>query len=182
MLLPALIPFHKMTTESPSLKSIPTQPTQTFGTQLIPGFPPHSKPALLWNPTITKRLIQEVMPGGQAQRIRKGAKSCTECKWRQSHDITNLSLVFLIPKAGRRRKVRCIQSFGDAQTCRRCEERGSECIAQTHHSGSTTTQKSSSRHRITQLESKVLSLTETVREIQLKLKSQTTQSAESSVG
>ena len=122
------------------------------------------------------------MPGGQAQRIRKGAKSCAECKWRQSHDMANLNLVFLIPTAGRRRKIRCIQSFGDAQTCRRCEEQGLKCIAQTHTSQSTATQKSSSRHRLAQLELKVLSLTKTVREIQLELKSQTTQSAELSVG
>ncbi|KAF9892267.1 hypothetical protein FE257_002044 [Aspergillus nanangensis] len=66
----------------------------------------------------------------------------------------------------RRRKVRCIQSFQNSHTCRRCEEQGATCIAQTHTSGSGASQGVSSRHRIAQLESKISSLTETVRQIQ----------------
>ncbi|KAK6837209.1 hypothetical protein RU639_001369 [Aspergillus parasiticus] len=79
-----------------------------------------------------------------ARGVRKGTKSCTEC---------------------RRRKVRCIPSFDDTRTCRRCEERGSECVAQTQASHSSRAQRLSSRQRISRLESKVSDLTEIVREM-----------------
>ncbi|KAL3442785.1 hypothetical protein BJX65DRAFT_286246 [Aspergillus insuetus] len=46
----------------------------------------------------------------QTKRVRKGTKSCTEC---------------------RRRKIRCIPSYDGALACRRCEETGFECIPQT---------------------------------------------------
>lgn len=110
------------------------------------------------------------MPRGQVPKIRKGTKSCTECKWRQPHDkLTTSNLVAYLIEVGRRRKTRCIRSFDNARTCRRCEEQDLECIAQTHTSGSTEAQRMSSRHRVAQLESRVLSLTETVREMQRSL-------------
>lgn len=93
-------------------------------------------------------------------------------------------VILIVAEAGRSRKVRCIQSFGDAQTCRRCEERGSECVAQTYSTSQPLEppQRWSSRHRIAELESKVLSLTETVRDTQAKLEHQATQTQGSSVG
>lgn len=68
----------------------------------------------------------------------------------------------LIPKAGRRRKVRCIRLSEEASTCRRCEERGSTCIAQTYTPHSKQSQRLPSRYRIAQLESKVANLTKIV--------------------
>jgi hypothetical protein len=92
-----------------------------------------------------------------------------------------ISFVVSLTELGRRRKIRCIQSFENAQTCRRCEEQGLECIAQTHTSGSTRTQRLSSKQRVAQLESKVLSLTETVRQMQEKLNVQATQNDDMSL-
>ncbi|KAF2095104.1 putative C6 finger domain protein [Rhizodiscina lignyota] len=93
------------------------------------------------------------------RRLRKGTKSCTEC---------------------RRRKVRCTWSFDDAKSCRRCEERGSECIAQTF-SAPAESRRLTSREKILQLESKVASLSKTVRNIELKLGSQPTQIPDSPI-
>ncbi|RFU24282.1 hypothetical protein B7463_g12060, partial [Scytalidium lignicola] len=87
---------------------------------------------------------------------RKGTKSCVEC---------------------RRRKLRCIRSPDDAQRCRRCEERGSECIAQTYSSQPRRAPRLSSRHRISQLESKVNTVCQTVHDLELKLGYQSTQTS-----
>lgn len=76
---------------------------------------------------------------------------------------------------GRRRKIRCIRSFEHAEICRRCEEQGSKCIAQTYTSGSTGRQEFSSKQRIAQLENKVFSLTETLTQMQEKANVRTTQ-------
>lgn len=75
---------------------------------------------------------------------------------------------------GRRRKVRCIRTSADAPTCRRCEERGSACIAQTYSSDAHATPRWSSRHRISQLESQVATLTRRMREIESSLGYQAT--------
>ncbi|KAK1149867.1 hypothetical protein N8T08_003423 [Aspergillus melleus] len=81
------------------------------------------------------------------QRVRRGTRSCTEC---------------------RRRKVRCIRLSEDAPTCRRCEERGSTCIAQTYTPHSRRSQRLPSRYRIAQLESKVANLTKFVHDAEIK--------------
>lgn len=65
--------------------------------------------------------------------------------------------------------MRCIRQPEDAQTCRRCEERGSDCIAQTYSSQPFQSQRLSSRHRISKLESKVASLSKIIRDIEIKL-------------
>ncbi|KAH8688968.1 putative C6 finger domain protein [Talaromyces proteolyticus] len=93
--------------------------------------------------------IDVAMSKGQPlKKARGGTKSCTEC---------------------RRRKVRCIRQPEDAQTCRRCEERGSECVPQTYSSQLPHSQRLSSRYRISKLESKVASLSNIIRDIEIKL-------------
>ncbi|KFY35056.1 hypothetical protein V494_06245 [Pseudogymnoascus sp. VKM F-4513 (FW-928)] len=87
-------------------------------------------------------------------KYRKGTISCTEC---------------------RRRKVRCIRSPEDAPTCRRCEERGSDCVAQVYSSRPRTAHRVSSRHRISQLESQVASLSKIVHDIELSIGHRPTQ-------
>ncbi|KAH8658869.1 putative C6 finger domain protein [Tricladium varicosporioides] len=87
-------------------------------------------------------------------RARKGTRSCTEC---------------------RRRKVRCIRLSEDTQVCRGCEERGSTCTPQKYSSQPVQLQKKPSRYRISQLESKVASLSKVVHNIELKLGYQPTE-------
>jgi hypothetical protein len=74
--------------------------------------------------------------------------------------------------------VRCIRKPEDAQTCRRCEERDSECIAQTYSSQPLHSQRLSSRYRISKLESKVTSLSKITRDIEIKLGNLPTQVSE----
>jgi hypothetical protein len=88
------------------------------------------------------------------------------------------SRALLTFEAGRRRKVRCIRKLEDAQTCRRCEERDSECIAQTYSSQPLHSQRLSSRYRISKLESKVASLSKVIRDIEIKLGNLPTQASE----
>lgn len=121
------------------------------------------------------------MATGKVQGIRKGTKSCTECKWRKGLHDTQSSAEPLT-EVGRRRKVRCIQSFQNAQTCRRCEERGWDCIAQMHTSGSTGSHRLSSKQKIAHLESKVLTLTESIRQMQQDIKTKIVENEELSVG
>ncbi|KIX07248.1 uncharacterized protein Z518_01901 [Rhinocladiella mackenziei CBS 650.93] len=87
------------------------------------------------------------------KQARRGTKSCTEC---------------------RRRKIRCIRSAEDAQTCRSCEDRGAVCVAQIYSSRPVRAQRLPSRHRISQLESQVASLSKAIRDIQSKLGYQAT--------
>ncbi|OCT48023.1 putative C6 finger domain protein [Cladophialophora carrionii] len=86
------------------------------------------------------------------KQARKGTKSCTEC---------------------RRRKVRCIRNPEDADTCRGCEDRGLQCVAQVFSSRPHRPPRLPSRHRIAQLESEVASLRKAVHNIQSKLGYQT---------
>ncbi|KAL3433562.1 hypothetical protein BDV09DRAFT_196655 [Aspergillus tetrazonus] len=80
--------------------------------------------------------------------IRKGTKSCTEC---------------------RRRKVRCVRIPEDAPTCRQCAERNTACLAQTSSSRPRQANRLPSRYRIAQLESQVSRLTKAVNNIEVKL-------------
>ncbi|KAL2832211.1 major facilitator superfamily domain-containing protein [Aspergillus pseudoustus] len=80
--------------------------------------------------------------------VRKGTKSCTEC---------------------RRRKVRCVRIPEDAPTCRQCVERNTSCLAQTSSSRPRQTQRLPSRYRIAQLESQVSRLTRIVSGIEVQL-------------
>ncbi|RMZ44172.1 C6 finger domain protein [Aspergillus flavus] len=81
--------------------------------------------------------------------LRKGTKSCTEC---------------------RRRKVRCIRIPREADTCQQCEDRGVACIAQvSKRTQSSQPSRLPSRLRIAQLESQVAQLTAVVNNIELKL-------------
>ncbi|KAL4879938.1 major facilitator superfamily domain-containing protein [Aspergillus karnatakaensis] len=80
--------------------------------------------------------------------VRKGTKSCTEC---------------------RRRKVRCVRIPEDAPTCRQCAERNTACLAQTSSSRPRQAQRLPSRYRIAQLESQVSRLTRIVNTIEVKL-------------
>ncbi|KAH7166440.1 hypothetical protein EDB81DRAFT_782277 [Dactylonectria macrodidyma] len=76
------------------------------------------------------------------RRPRKGTRSCAEC---------------------RRRKVACSWTSEHNATCRRCEERGTACIAQVYSSPSTTTRRSSSnRDRVARLEQQLARLTSAV--------------------
>ncbi|KAH7140224.1 hypothetical protein B0J13DRAFT_62527 [Dactylonectria estremocensis] len=80
------------------------------------------------------------------RRPRKGTRSCAEC---------------------RRRKVACSWTSEHNSTCRRCEERGSVCIAQVYSSPSTTTRRSSSnRDRVARLEQQLARLTSAVHGIE----------------
>ncbi|KAL4737658.1 hypothetical protein BDV11DRAFT_151753 [Aspergillus similis] len=83
-----------------------------------------------------------------AAGIRKGTKSCTEC---------------------RRRKVRCVRIPEDAPTCRQCAERNTACVAQTSSSRPRQANRLPSRYRIAQLESQVSRLTKAVNDIEVKL-------------
>ncbi|KAL6233614.1 hypothetical protein BDW75DRAFT_231810 [Aspergillus navahoensis] len=83
-----------------------------------------------------------------AAGVRKGTKSCTEC---------------------RRRKVRCVRIPEDAPTCRQCAERNTACLAQTSSSRPRQANRLPSRYRIAQLESQVSRLTKAVSNIEVKL-------------
>lgn len=85
---------------------------------------------------------------------------------------------FLTTEVGRHRKVRCIRQPEDAQSCRSCEERGSECIAQKYSSPRLQSQRFSSRQRISKLELKVASLERFIRDIETKIGSITPQVSE----
>lgn len=65
--------------------------------------------------------------------------------------------------------MRCIRKPEDAPTCRRCEERGSECISQRYSSQPLHSERVSSRYRISKLESKVAGLGKIVHDIEIKL-------------
>ncbi|KAL4944146.1 hypothetical protein BDV06DRAFT_210528 [Aspergillus oleicola] len=80
--------------------------------------------------------------------IRKGTKSCTEC---------------------RRRKVRCVRIPEDAPICRQCTERNTACLAQTSSARPRQAQRLPSRLRIAQLESQVSRLTRVVSNIEVKI-------------
>ncbi|KAB8262459.1 hypothetical protein BDV32DRAFT_120162 [Aspergillus pseudonomiae] len=81
--------------------------------------------------------------------LRKGTKSCTEC---------------------RRRKVRCIRIPREADTCQQCEDRGVACTAQvSKRTQSSQPSRIPSRLRIAQLESQVAQLTGVVNNIECKL-------------
>ncbi|KAH6879555.1 hypothetical protein B0T10DRAFT_413088 [Thelonectria olida] len=88
-----------------------------------------------------------------ARKPRKGTRSCTEC---------------------RRRKVACSWSSELVSICRRCEERGSECIPQVSSSPSTSKPPSATRDRVKRLEQHVVSLTKAVRTLEAKLGYQAT--------
>ncbi|KAL4911709.1 major facilitator superfamily domain-containing protein [Aspergillus aurantiobrunneus] len=87
-------------------------------------------------------------PQTSAAAVRKGTKSCTEC---------------------RRRKVRCVRMPEDAPICRQCTERKTACLAQTSSARPRQAQLLPSRHRIAQLESQVSRLTRVVNNIEFKL-------------
>lgn len=71
----------------------------------------------------------------QVKRMRKGTKSCAEC---------------------RRRKIKCIYEPSQLEVCRDCAERGSECIEQEHAETQTrTTESQSLKGRVAQLENLV---------------------------
>ena len=99
-----------------------------------------------------------------AQRVRKGTKSCAECKCSPFFEHALLK-----PRAGRRRKVRCTRVPEHATVCRRCEERGSACVEQISGTHEHQTHRLPSRYRISQLESKVASLNKAVRNIESQL-------------
>ncbi|OGM42241.1 C6 finger domain protein [Aspergillus bombycis] len=81
--------------------------------------------------------------------LRKGTKSCTEC---------------------RRRKVRCIRIPREADTCQQCEDREVVCTAQvSKRTRSSQPSRLPSRRRIAQLESQVAQLTGVVNNIEHKL-------------
>lgn len=65
--------------------------------------------------------------------------------------------------------MRCIREPRDAQICQRCQGRGSDCIVQTYSSRRPRSPRLASRHRISQLESQVSSLSKAVRNIESKL-------------
>lgn len=72
------------------------------------------------------------MSSSNSRPMRKGTKSCLECKtsphWTTCHTIsividTNFEVI------GRRRKARCIYSTNES-TCIRCKSRGTSCVEQ----------------------------------------------------
>ncbi|KAH2404516.1 hypothetical protein KXV53_000543 [Aspergillus fumigatus] len=87
-------------------------------------------------------------PQSDLTALRKGTKSCTEC---------------------RRRKVRCVRISEDAKSCRQCEERGSTCVAQLPTRLKSSRARFSSRQRIKQLEFQVTQLTKIVNNLEVKL-------------
>ncbi|GIK02938.1 hypothetical protein Aspvir_007003 [Aspergillus viridinutans] len=93
-------------------------------------------------------------PQSDLTALRKGTKSCTEC---------------------RRRKVRCVRISEDAKSCRQCEERGSACVAQSSTRQRSSRARFSSRKRITQLEFHVTQLTKIVNGLEVKLGSKPSQ-------
>lgn len=101
-----------------------------------------------------------------SSKLRRGTKSCTECKWwgRKLQCCKSLKLI-----AGRRRKVRCVWTSEQAQECRRCEERGAVCIPQTQSIPTSGSRKLNSKERITRLEGQVSHLSKVVRDLESKL-------------
>lgn len=81
----------------------------------------------------------------------------------------------LIYRTGRRRKVRCIRLAEDAESCRRCEERGLACVAQTQSHGRSQRERLPSRYRIAQLECQVAGLSRAVHGIERELGHRPTQ-------
>ncbi|KAF2176848.1 hypothetical protein K469DRAFT_605751 [Zopfia rhizophila CBS 207.26] len=67
-----------------------------------------------------------------ARRMRKGTRSCTEC---------------------RRRKIRCLFLPGNSHVCSRCSSRGLQCIDQRHAgAGQADDEKKTLRERVARLE------------------------------
>ncbi|CVL08485.1 related to C6 finger domain protein [Fusarium mangiferae] len=84
----------------------------------------------------------------QSPPVRKGTKSCREC---------------------RRRKVRCVRIPEDSPTCRQCVERNTSCLAQTSSGRTRQLHRLPSGYRLTRLESQVNRLTKNINDIQVKL-------------
>ncbi|KPM43734.1 hypothetical protein AK830_g2774 [Neonectria ditissima] len=89
------------------------------------------------------------------RKARKGTKSCTEC---------------------RRRKVACSWTSEHDAACRRCEERGSSCVAQVFASPSTSVRRAGTRDRVSRLEQQVARLTKAVYDRETTLEAQGTAS------
>ena len=68
--------------------------------------------------------------GPPRKKMRKGTKSCIECKLVISSQIV-VDIDFLIP--GRRRKIRCTYTDEHPSVCKECRLRGSKCIDQESH-------------------------------------------------
>ncbi|GIZ46292.1 hypothetical protein CKM354_000942200 [Cercospora kikuchii] len=80
-------------------------------------------------------------PQGDLKRIRKGTKSCVEC---------------------RQRKVRCLWADERDSVCTPCQQRGRKCVPQLYTRRNTTTNKVSSKDRIARLEAQLANITATV--------------------
>ena len=85
------------------------------------------------------------MPKESVRRVRKGTRSCQEC---------------------RHRKVKCEWAGDDASTCNNCLARSRTCVAQAPVSPVSEVAQLSSRHRIRQLEDQVGSLWNVVHTLQ----------------
>jgi hypothetical protein len=108
---------------SVALSSYPCDPTQSFAARLRPS----------------------EMPKESVRRVRKGTRSCQEC---------------------RHRKVKCEWAGDDASTCNNCLARSRTCVAQAPVSPVSEVAQLSSRHRIRQLEDQVGSLWNVVHTLQ----------------
>ncbi|KAM3065698.1 hypothetical protein ACMFMG_011403 [Clarireedia jacksonii] len=86
------------------------------------------------------------------RKLRKGTRSCTEC---------------------RKRKQRCSWTSDDANICRRCEERGTQCTPQTRSLPSTSQNRKSTGDRVTRLEQHVSGLNKHIQELERRLGSET---------
>jgi hypothetical protein len=88
---------------------------------------------------------EETMPKEPVREVRRGTKSCVEC---------------------RQRKIKCIWPDGGRSVCSHCQQRNLSCVPQVSRPLDPNTVRLTSRHRINQLEETVSQLWNAVRELQ----------------
>ena len=96
---------------------------------LTPQVGPLLRPSLLCSLSMKMSLAN-------SRPMRKGTKSCLECKFQSLGELYGTTPVNIekcnadLEVTGRRRKARCIYSSDESRTCLRCKSRGTSCIEQ----------------------------------------------------
>jgi hypothetical protein len=129
-------PKQPSTTSKPSLSGTRNARPSSVILSSYPCDPPQSFAA---------RIRPSEMPKESVRRVRKGTRSCQEC---------------------RHRKVKCEWAGDDASICNNCLARSRTCVAQAPVSPVSEVAQLSSRHRIRQLEDQVGSLWNVVHTLQ----------------
>lgn len=103
-----------------------------------------------------------------AKTVRKGTKSCLECKLAPRLPLYTHS-DFLTCCTGRHRKIRCVWPSDGPETCQSCLARGRTCEVQVHMIPTSEAVEGTSRARLSHLESDVAGLWAVVRNLEAKL-------------